>query len=102
FELASHFAVNVLRADQLDLSRRFAVSGIDKFVGMTCGAGLGGAPLLPDVLARFECRFWRRYDGGDHVILVGEVERYRQFGGEPLVYHSGNYSVAITAPDIPL
>ena len=41
----------------------------------------------------------RQLDAGDHVILIGEVERYQIFGGEPLVFHAGSYRVATRHPD---
>src|SRR5690242_2082338 len=46
FQNASHFAVNVLGADQRHLARQFAVSAVDKFTGVDWSKGLGGAPLL--------------------------------------------------------
>ena len=53
--------------------------------------GLGGAPLLDGVVALFECRCEQRYDGGDHLIIVGRVERYRHTDRPPLVFHGSNY-----------
>jgi flavin reductase (DIM6/NTAB) family NADH-FMN oxidoreductase RutF len=35
----------------------------------------------------------RQYDAGDHVILIGEVEKYDLLEGNPLVFHSGEYRV---------
>jgi len=43
----------------------------------------------------------RQYDGGDHVIFLGEVEEYKYTDGEPLVFHSGRYRLATRHPDIP-
>ena len=51
-------------------------------------------PLLEGTLAHFVCRNVRQVDAGDHVIVLGEVERYEANGGEPLVFHSGFYRVA--------
>lgn len=91
---AEHFGVSVLAAHQHHLSRRFATRGEDKFSGVDCRAARAGVPLLEGALARFVCRKARHYDGGDHLIIVGEVLEYEAFEGEPLVFHSGNYRVA--------
>lgn len=89
---ASHYAVNVLAADQVDLSQRFASRIPDKFAGVECVSGLSGMPLLADCCAWFECRNEFQYPGGDHVILVGHVERFaHQRGKAPLLYHAGQY-----------
>ena len=36
-------------------------------------------PLLDGCSARFECRVVHQYDGGDHVIFVGEVMNFDSF-----------------------
>src|SRR3569623_404748 len=73
FRAASHWAVHVLASDQESLSGRFARRGEDKFSGRTIEEGAGGVPLLTGCAARFECRTAFQYEGGDHVIFVGEV-----------------------------
>ncbi|RVW02588.1 flavin reductase [Rhodococcus spongiicola] len=98
---ATHFAVNVLAADQHDLSRQFATPAPDKFAGIATSEGCGGVPLLEDAVARFQCRTVQRVDAGDHVIFLGEVEEYDAAGGEPLVFHSGAYRLASRHPDFP-
>jgi flavin reductase (DIM6/NTAB) family NADH-FMN oxidoreductase RutF len=100
FEAASHFAVNVLSAGQHFLSRQFATPAEDKFVGVACEEGLRGLPLLAGALARFVCRSVRQVEAGDHVIVIGEVERFETFEGEPLVFHSGSYRVATRHPEL--
>src|ERR1700680_19680 len=76
FQNASHFAVNVLGASQQALAARFAKASADKFVGVAWTPGLGGAPLLADSVAHFQCRAANRYFGGQHVIFLGAVESY--------------------------
>jgi flavin reductase (DIM6/NTAB) family NADH-FMN oxidoreductase RutF/2-polyprenyl-6-methoxyphenol hydroxylase-like FAD-dependent oxidoreductase len=95
-----HFAINVLAADQHHLSRQFSTPAEDKFAGVEVVDGPGGVPLLEGVLARFTCRHVERYEGGDHLIFIGEVEEYETFGGEPLVFHSGFYRVATRHPEL--
>ncbi|MGV0645779.1 flavin reductase [Mycolicibacterium sp. XJ2546] len=99
FAEASHFAVNVLGAGQLHLSRQFSTPAPDKFADVTLTEGLGGVPLIADAVARFQCRTVRNIDAGDHAIFMGEVERYDANGGEPLVFHSGSFHVPTRHPD---
>jgi flavin reductase (DIM6/NTAB) family NADH-FMN oxidoreductase RutF len=101
FARASHFAVNVLAANQHHLSRQFSTPLPDKFEGVECLEGAGGCPLVKGATAHFVCRNVRQLDGGDHVIFLGEVEEYKWSEGEPLVFHSGRYRVATRHPDIP-
>lgn len=89
---ATHFAVNVLAADQEEVSQRFASKIADKFDGIACTVGDAGVPLLPGCCAWFECRTVARHPGGDHLILVGEVERFAaEPGRAPLLYFGGAY-----------
>ncbi|MBB5016231.1 flavin reductase family protein [Rehaibacterium terrae] len=91
FAVADHYAVHVLHAGQQALSDRFATPGIDRFAGLAPLDGLAGLPLLADYAARFQCAVEHRYDGGDHLILVGRVLAVDARPGEPLVYHAGRY-----------
>jgi flavin reductase (DIM6/NTAB) family NADH-FMN oxidoreductase RutF/2-polyprenyl-6-methoxyphenol hydroxylase-like FAD-dependent oxidoreductase len=100
FTNATHFAVNVLEARQHHLSRQFSTPLPDKFAGVEFEEVTGGVPLLHGALAQFVCRKVRQHDGGDHIILVGEVEQYKYNQGEPLVFHSGRYRIATRHPDI--
>jgi flavin reductase (DIM6/NTAB) family NADH-FMN oxidoreductase RutF len=92
FSTGSHYAINILGADQHDLARRFAAKGLDRFADVEFVEGAGGAPLLSGAAATFECFNRSRYEEGDHVIFVGEVERctYRP-GASPLLYHGGKF-----------
>jgi len=101
FTNAAHFAVSVLAANQHHLSRQFATSLEDKFADVECVEGRGGCPLLKGATAHFICRNVRQYDGGDHVIFIGEVEDYKWNEGEPLIFHSGRYHVRTRHPDLP-
>ena len=101
FANATYFAVNVLEAHQHHLSRQFSTPLPDKFAGVEFSEHSSGVPVLSGVIAQFVCRKTRQYDGGDHVIFVGEVEQYKYNDGEPLVFHSGRYRIATRHPDIP-
>ncbi|MGJ7546985.1 p-hydroxyphenylacetate 3-hydroxylase reductase component [Pseudomonas alloputida] len=95
FEAASHFAVNVLAADQIDLSNNFARPKDDRFAGIEYEAGVGGAPVFEDCSARFHCEKHEQIDGGDHWILVGKVLAFDDLGRAPLLYHQGAYSMVL-------
>ncbi len=54
--------------------------------------GKTGVPVLRGALTVFECKAWASYPGGDHVILVGEVEEMStNANGKPLLFHAGRY-----------
>ncbi|UXJ50037.1 flavin reductase family protein [Pseudomonas citronellolis] len=93
FAGSEHFAVHVLGEGQRALSDRFAQASTDKFAGLEVGAGVGGVPLLPGCLTVFECATEHRYDGGDHLILVGRVLRMAapEPDMRPLLFHRGRY-----------
>jgi 3-hydroxy-9,10-secoandrosta-1,3,5(10)-triene-9,17-dione monooxygenase reductase component len=94
FEGADHWAVHILSAGQEALSNRFAKSGADKFAGLEVESGHGGLPLLTGCTARLQCKNSLRYEGGDHVIFVGEVLAFDEQAIAPLVYQLGKYAVA--------
>jgi flavin reductase (DIM6/NTAB) family NADH-FMN oxidoreductase RutF len=86
------YAVNILRAEQAELSSRFARALEDKWGGIDWLAGSHGVPVAPDALAAFECEHYAEYDGGDHVILVGRVTRFElKADGPPLLFFRGRY-----------
>ena len=92
FARGSHYAINILAADQLALAHRFASKDLDRFEGVACSTGAGGAPLIDGAAAVFECFNRSRYEEGDHVIFVGEVERCaRREAAQPLIFHGGRY-----------
>ena len=92
FSAGSHYAINILAADQRDLAERFARKGADRWSGVAFTEGAGGAPLLSGAAASFECFNRSRYEEGDHVIFVGEVERCaHRLGASPLLFHGGQF-----------
>lgn len=99
FAAAKSFAVNVLASDQAQLASQFARSGTDKFSDVDWKPGAGGAPLLEKVTAQFECVRRMEYEGGDHLIVVGEVTFFARFERRPLVFTQGRFSLAIDNAD---
>jgi flavin reductase (DIM6/NTAB) family NADH-FMN oxidoreductase RutF len=92
FEQGSHYAINILASSQRTLAERFGRRSVNRFAGVSFSAGAGGAPVLEGAAAVFECRNRSRYEEGDHVIFVGEVERcLRREGTQPLIFHGGRY-----------
>jgi 3-hydroxy-9,10-secoandrosta-1,3,5(10)-triene-9,17-dione monooxygenase reductase component len=91
-ERARHFAVNILGDHQEELSRRFATKGADRFGQTDWHLSVGGSPVLHDVLAYLDCEFWAEYDGGDHIIVVGQVlDLGVTYHARPLVFYRGEY-----------
>ncbi|HET7837652.1 MAG TPA: flavin reductase family protein [Variovorax sp.] len=88
----SHYAINILAANQKSLAERFAAKDIDRWADVAFTEGIGGAPVLVGAAASFECFNRSRYDEGDHVIFVGEVERcMHSAGASPLLFHGGRF-----------
>jgi flavin reductase (DIM6/NTAB) family NADH-FMN oxidoreductase RutF len=88
---APGFAVHLLTQGQAALSARFAVKGGDKFSGLAWREGRWGAPVLESCLAVLECRMHAQLPGGDHTIVVGEVEDVALSDDNPLLYFRGGY-----------
>ena len=99
FEQATHFAVNVLASDQLEMSNHFARQQPDKFAAVEWEEGLGGAPIFPNCAARFQCETYDKVDGGDHWIFIGKVVAFDDFGRSPLCFHQGSYSLVFNHPN---
>lgn len=89
----AHFAVNVLTHRQEQVARRFAEVEGDRFDGVGFTRGAHSVPLIDDALAVLECRRTTMYEGGDHTIIVGEVEAAAWRDEEkPLLYYRGGYA----------
>jgi len=89
---SGQFVINVLAENQRDLSIRFASRSDRKWNGLAYETWDSGAPVLTGCLVNLECSLVEVRDGGDHVIVVGRVQRIRhQEGGSPLIYYRGAY-----------
>lgn len=92
FAKASSFAVNILRAEQQDLSTLYAKKGDHVLSSAHFEIGAGGTPVLPQTMVSMECDVEARYPGGDHVILIGRVRNlYHREAGVPLLFCAGSY-----------
>jgi flavin reductase (DIM6/NTAB) family NADH-FMN oxidoreductase RutF len=84
------FGVNVLGADQGDLALFFAGRSETAPPDIKWEGDVS-APRLAGAIAHFSCLNWASYEGGDHVLYIGEVVGFHAAGGEPLIYHSGAF-----------
>ncbi len=94
FMAAEHFAINVLGADCADVSNAMARSGRNGLDGIPHANGPEtGMPLLDDAISTFECAVQDKFEGGDHIIIVGRVLGYASKPeGAPLLYFRGKYA----------
>jgi flavin reductase (DIM6/NTAB) family NADH-FMN oxidoreductase RutF len=100
FCAASHFAVSVLSSKQIDLARRFARAGPNRFDGVPLRVGLGGAPLLEGANAWFECELTTQQRAGDHMLFIGLVRRCeRMHDADPLIFRHGRFAISRHHPD---
>lgn len=82
------FAINVLAHDQLDVAWHFAGRPADRMPFWMAGPT---APLIEGTATTISCRPWRTYDGGDHLIVIGEVEAVDISDRDPLLFHGGQF-----------
>ncbi|WP_219417805.1 flavin reductase family protein [Pseudonocardia nigra] len=82
------FAVNVLAASQLHTALHFAARPQEPEPEWADGPT---APVLVGNTATISCRPWRTYDGGDHLIVIGEVDHLEVTDAEPLLFHAGSF-----------
>lgn len=89
----SVFAVNFLREDQSELSRRFASNEEDRFAQGNWITAVTGAPVLQDALAWLDCTIFGSMVAGTHTIYIGEVQASHVPDQEmkPLVYWNRDY-----------
>ncbi len=90
FGSADHYAIHVLAVEQGDLCKQVARDAHAlKDLPFTLNAD--GVPLIDHCLARFECRRVAAHDAGDHVIIVGQVQRTEMRDGDPLTFFAGDF-----------
>ena len=94
---AERFAVSILRPEHEDLAVRFATGRPDKFIlGGFEASPVSGLPVVRDALAVVECRRIDTLPGGDHEIVVGEVDDARAGSGPALVHFDGDFTAVGT------
>lgn len=99
FAATERYVVNVLSASQVEISNRFAFrEGTDFPEELAVTRGAGRVALLTGAAARFQCRVTERLDGGDHIVLLGEVTAFDDSDCAALLYHQGQYAVSDPHP----
>jgi flavin reductase (DIM6/NTAB) family NADH-FMN oxidoreductase RutF len=94
------FVVNVLASDQLDVALQFA--GKPQTGLHVPWSPTAEVPRLRGTVAWLQCRPWATYDGGDHLLFLGEVVHHDSRRGEPLVFHRGQFRmVGVGVYDLP-
>ena len=94
FKESMKFGVSILSDDQEDVSRAFARRDAPRPPDLYFEGKLG-IPLIRHSLAALECETVAIYPGGDHIILMGQVESAEllesKAGKKPLLYCRGKY-----------
>jgi 3-hydroxy-9,10-secoandrosta-1,3,5(10)-triene-9,17-dione monooxygenase reductase component len=90
---AERFAIHILRADQQHHAEHFARTDHSRYDGIEFEISPDAVPILPDVLARFDCATRQVHEGGDHYIIIGEVLAHSRSDGAALMFHNGQYLV---------
>jgi flavin reductase len=89
------FCVNVLRADDWQLSTIFSggQTGDSRFKHGNWTRLVTGSPVLIDALVSFDCRVVKSLAHGTHSVFLGQVEQM-VIGqkGKPLLYSDGQYA----------
>lgn len=91
FTHGAHFAVHILSHHQHELALHFARRTQEKFEVDRHWRSTPQPPHLADVLCRFDCKVHAVHEGGDHLIIVGEVLGIARAPGTPLAFHSGRF-----------
>lgn len=92
FKQSLSFGVNVLGAEQEEISNRFAARGTDKWAGLDWDQGYDGVPLLQRCATNLECKVVQIVEGGDHLVFIGEVQNLSVNEDiKPLLYFRGAY-----------
>ena len=87
------FAINILKADQQDISNQFAgsTSQEQRFANVNWHEGETGSPVIDDALASIECTVVQQVLAGTHWVIIGEVQSVSCRTGEPLLYYNSAY-----------
>jgi flavin reductase (DIM6/NTAB) family NADH-FMN oxidoreductase RutF len=96
------FAINVLGSGQTDVALHFAGRPKDGIrLAWDDDGNPGTTPALADAIAVLQCKPWRQYDGGDHVLVIGQVTSCVVREGEPLAFIDGRFTSMGSTQDCP-
>ncbi|WP_158738117.1 flavin reductase family protein [Alteribacillus sp. YIM 98480] len=88
---AGYFGVNVLKNEQLDVSKYFANQKVEGVPSFSFETEQRKAPFLADALVNLECHVVREVEVGDHTVFFGEVHDIKTDEGDPLCFYKGKY-----------
>ena len=91
FKPGRKFNVNILSENQEDIALKFAQPGEDRLQGVGVHLDRDGVPLLEKTSGTLNCQVRETYPGGDHIIIVAKVVRYRETDKPPLLFHKGSF-----------
>lgn len=87
------FVINILGADQAEMSHRFAVTPSEqRFLDLPYSETPEGLILLNGTLAHIACERFADFPLGDHTLFVGRVTGGGTADGEPLLYYRSKYA----------
>ena len=93
---SGRFGLNILGSQQARTALAFAKKGgIGKFHGTPWELDTG-LPRIPAASAWLACPVENTVDGGDHVIVLGNVTSADTSGGNPLVYHGRTFGTYLS------
>ena len=98
------FAVSVLGSDAAEVSATVGGRDPDKFSRVPLAWTGRGTPVIAGSLAWFDCSVTRVVDGGDHVVILAEVNGAgpQDCSGDPLLFFRGRYEqMARPMPTVP-
>ena len=101
FRDCPRYLVHVLSGGQLEVARRFAQRGVDRFAGLAWHRNDAGLPQIDGCVACFECVHRNRHVEGDHLVMIGAVERLESRGGTPLIFHDSRYITDLREAPLP-
>ncbi len=95
-QAAEAFGLSILAADQEAISDLFARTtepARGSLQGVEHCPGHFGEPLIEGAIAHLSCRIADRLDGGDHIIVIGDVVDGSLVRDEaPLLFYAGRYA----------
>lgn len=102
FAACGFFGINVLAAGQARVAQHFATRSSGDFAGIPWYENSWGVPLLHGTVSHFSCRMASQADGGDHVIVIGQIEDFHTVAdAHPLVFYRRGYHTILGIPEEP-
>ncbi|HAC35051.1 MAG TPA: flavin reductase [Gammaproteobacteria bacterium] len=87
------FSISMLSAEQENISNTMAKKGgSEKYQDIATFTSETGAPIISGNIGWLDCKLWELYEGGDHLIVVGEiVAGEAPEAADPLLFFGGKY-----------